>query len=74
MQIPFSSLGDFDEVISCGTAAVASPVSSLERLSTGEKYTFAANPASWKLTALADRLADIQVGKAKDAQGWCVAV
>jgi hypothetical protein len=59
-----------DEVISCGTAGATSPIKSVERLLTGEKFTFGSNHERWHLVQLARTLEDIQYRRSEDAEGW----
>ncbi|KAK8000944.1 branched-chain amino acid aminotransferase/4-amino-4-deoxychorismate lyase [Apiospora marii] len=71
VKLPLSSLNDLDEVVACGTAASAVPIESIERLSTGDKYTFPAGHDAWNLVRLANLMGDIQRGRADDKEGWC---
>ncbi|KAF4466242.1 branched-chain-amino-acid aminotransferase TOXF [Fusarium albosuccineum] len=67
-KLPFSSLGELDEVAAVGTAAAAVPISSLDKLSTGEKITFS---GSGELVGLARQMGAIQRGHGEDKDGWC---
>ncbi|BCS05485.1 putative secondary metabolism biosynthetic enzyme [Aspergillus luchuensis] len=71
--LPFSSLGELDEVIAVGTAAAAVPIASIDRLSTGEKYVFQAT-GDGKLCDLARSMRAIQKGQAPDREDWCFEV
>jgi branched-chain amino acid aminotransferase len=71
--IALDSLGQFTEVGACGTAAVITPVGSVQH---GEKkYTFG-NPdqAGETLTRLYKTLQGIQYGEIPDKHGWLTAV
>ncbi|PVI05778.1 branched-chain-amino-acid aminotransferase [Periconia macrospinosa] len=70
-QLPILLIKSLDEVVACGTAACAVPIESIERLSTGDKFTFSVSHEAWNLTRLANKLNDIQRGKLDDAEGWC---
>ncbi|OJI88452.1 hypothetical protein ASPTUDRAFT_61089 [Aspergillus tubingensis CBS 134.48] len=71
--LPFSSLGELDEVIAVGTAAAAVPIASIDRLSSGEKYVFQAT-GDGKLLDLARSMRAIQKGQAPDNDDWCFEV
>ncbi|KAI1858172.1 hypothetical protein JX265_010840 [Neoarthrinium moseri] len=70
-QLPFSSLGNLDEVIACGTAAAAVPIRSLTRMSTNEKFEFGSDHKRWNLIQLAVTVDSIQRGKSIDEERWC---
>ncbi|KAK6076446.1 subgroup IV aminotransferase [Seiridium cupressi] len=71
-EVPFSSIATLNEVVAVGTAAAAVPVRSIARLSTNEKYSFAASEhGEAKLVALSHLMASIQRGRADDTEGWC---
>ncbi|KAH8724219.1 aminotransferase [Phaeosphaeriaceae sp. PMI808] len=67
--VPFSSVAALTEVVAVGTAAAAVPVKSITRQSTHETIEFKGGKR--KLLDLAAKIADIQRGRAVDAQGWC---
>ncbi|KAK8076211.1 aminotransferase [Apiospora phragmitis] len=70
-DVPFSSIGELDEVVAVGTAAAAVPVKSLVRLSTNEKFGFpASDKKEGKLLGLSRLVAGIQRGHAEDTEGW----
>ncbi|KAK8109023.1 hypothetical protein PG984_014824 [Apiospora sp. TS-2023a] len=70
-DVPFSSIGELDEVVAVGTAAAAVPVKSLVRLSTNEKFAFpGSDKAEAKLLELSRLVAGIQRGHAEDTEGW----
>ncbi len=72
-QIDIDTLDRFSEVGACGTAAVITPVGSLQY---GEKlYTFGdENKAGATLTELHDRLQGVQYGDIADTHNWMVTV
>lgn len=74
LQLPFSSVGKLDEVVSCGTAGSAAPIKSIERPKTGEKFTFNGDYDKWNLMQLANTLGDVQYGRSEDTEGWLWAV
>ena len=61
-------MGELDEVAAVGTAAAAVPISSLDKLSTGEKFTF---EGSGELVGLARQMGAIHRGQSEDVNGWC---
>ncbi|KAH8695208.1 branched-chain-amino-acid aminotransferase [Talaromyces proteolyticus] len=67
--LPFSSLGDLDEVIAVGTAAAAVPIATIDQLSTNKQYTFKAT-SEGKLVGLARIMLDIQQGRRQDVDDW----
>ena len=70
-QIPEEELSTFEEAGACGTAAVISPISYIDDLDTGVRYTFSKDgqpgPISKKLY---DTLRGIQYGTIEDKHGW----
>lgn len=74
-QIPEEELSTFDEAGACGTAAVITPISYIDDLETGKRYTFSADgkpgPISEKLY---NRLRAIQYGDEPDVHGWVTVV
>lgn len=70
-QIPEEELSTFEEAGACGTAAVISPISYIDDLDTGVRYTFSKDgqpgPISRKLY---DTLRGIQYGTIEDKHGW----
>ena len=70
-QIPEEELATFEEAGACGTAAVISPISYIDDLDTGVRYTFSEDgkpgPISRKLY---DTLRGIQYGTIEDKHGW----
>ena len=64
-------LGSFQEAGACGTAAVISPISSIENLDTGRLYVFTKdNKAGPISTKLYEQLTGIQYGCIEDIHGW----
>jgi len=70
-QIPEEELSTFEEAGACGTAAVISPISYIDDLDTGVRYTFSKDgqpgPVSTKLY---ETLRGIQYGTIEDKHGW----
>lgn len=70
-QIPEEELATFEEAGACGTAAVISPISYIDDLDTGVRYTFSKDgrpgPVSTKLY---ETLRGIQYGTVEDRHGW----
>ncbi len=70
-QIPEEELSTFEEAGACGTAAVISPISYIDDLDTGVRYTFSEDgkpgPVSTKLY---ETLRGIQYGTVEDKHGW----
>lgn len=70
-QLPFSKLGDLDEVAAVGTAAAAVPIKCLDRLSTNEKFVFPKCGEDGSMIELVKQMFAIQRGLAEDTEGWC---
>lgn len=70
-QIPEEELETFEEAGACGTAAVITPISYIDDLETGKRYTFSPDgkpgPVS---TRLYNHLTAIQYGIEEDKRGW----
>ena len=70
-QIPEEELETFEEAGACGTAAVISPISYIDDLDTGKRFTFSKDgkpgPVSHKLYT---HLRNIQYGIEPDIHGW----
>lgn len=70
-QIPEDELATFEEAGACGTAAVISPISYIDDLDTGVRYTFSKDgqpgPISRKLY---ETLRGIQYGIIEDKHNW----
>ena len=73
--IPEEELDTFEEAGACGTAAVISPISYLDDLDNGKRYTFSKDgkpgPVSTKLY---NHLRNIQYGIEEDKHGWTTVV
>ena len=74
-QIPEEELATFEEAGACGTAAVISPISYIDDLDTGVRYTFSSDgkpgPVS---TRLYNHLRNIQYGIEEDRHGWTTVI
>ena len=74
-QIPEEELATFEEAGACGTAAVISPISYIDDLDTGQRFTFSKDgkpgPVSTKLY---NHLRSIQYGTEEDKHGWTTVV
>lgn len=66
-------LPTFEEAGACGTAAVISPISYLDDLDTGQRYTFGDEPGPWS-TKLYKTLRGIQYGEIEDKHHWTTVV
>ena len=71
--VPEEELPTFEEAGACGTAAVISPISELDDLATGKKYSFGDKPGPWS-TKLYETLRGIQYGTVEDKHGWTTVV
>lgn len=70
-QILVEELAQVDEAAACGTAAVASPIGAIDDLDKGITYVIAKDGQPGKtVTALYNRLRDIQLGRCEDTHGW----
>lgn len=67
--IPEEELVTFEEAGACGTAAVISPISYIDDLETGKRYSFG-EEAGPKSKRLFDKLRNIQYGIEPDVHGW----
>jgi len=72
-QIPEDELATFEEAGACGTAAVISPISYIDDLDTGKRYSFGDEPGPWS-KKLYDTLRGIQYGTIEDKHGWTTVV
>lgn len=74
-QIPEEELETFEEAGACGTAAVISPISYIDNLDTGKRFTFSKDgkpgPVSEKLY---NRLRGIQYGTVEDTHNWTTVI
>lgn len=71
-HIPIEEIATFEEAGACGTAAVISPVDSVQDRENGNVYQIAKNgePGPW-CVKLYNRLTGIQFGEVEDKFGWC---
>ncbi|OAL68546.1 branched-chain amino acid aminotransferase [Trichophyton rubrum] len=70
IQIPYSELPYFTEVLAAGTAAMILPVKSITRRSTGDTFEFAVNGPGEGCKKLSKALLDVQKGIVKSDLGW----
>ena len=72
-KISFESLEKFSEIGACGTAAIITPVYSIDRK--GMTYTFGEPERAGEITTkLYERLEAIRLGEVDDKFGWLVEV
>ena len=71
--IPEEELETFEEAGACGTAAVISPISYIDDLDTGKRYSFGDKPGPMS-KKLFDTLRGIQYGEIEDKHGWTTVV
>jgi branched-chain amino acid aminotransferase len=71
--IPEEELETFEEAGACGTAAVISPISYIDDLDTGKRYSFGDKPGP-QSKRLFDTLRGIQYGEIEDKHGWTTIV
>ena len=71
--IPEEELETFEEAGACGTAAVISPISYIDDLDTGKRYSFGEKPGP-QSKKLFDTLRGIQYGEIEDRHGWTTIV
>lgn len=70
-HIRVEELAEVDEAAACGTAAVATPIGTIDDIDTGTTYVIAKDGQPGKVvTALYNRLRDIQMGRYEDKHGW----
>jgi len=67
--VPETELSTFEEAGACGTAAVISPISYIDDIDTGERFSFGEKPGPWS-TKLYNKLRNIQYGIEEDTHGW----
>ena len=73
--IPEEELDTFEEAGACGTAAVISPISYLDDLDKGKRYTFSKDGKPGPIsTKLYNHLRNIQYGIEEDKHGWTTVV
>lgn len=74
-RIPIEELNEVDEAAACGTAAVGSPIGTIEDLETGTIYKIAKDGKPGPVcTKLYKALKAIQHGEAPDTHNWCTIV
>ena len=74
-QIPEEELATFEEAGACGTAAVITPISYIDDLETGKRYTFSKDGKPGPIsTRLYHHLRGIQYGTEEDKHGWTTVV
>ncbi len=72
-QIPEEELETFEEAGACGTAAVISPISYIDDLETGKRYSFGEEPGPVS-KKLFEHLRNIQYGIEQDKHNWTMVV
>lgn len=73
--IPEEELDTFEEAGACGTAAVITPISYIDDLETGKRYTFSKDGKPGPVcTKLYNHLRGIQYGTVEDIHGWTTVV
>jgi len=74
-QIPEEELATFEEAGACGTAAVISPISYIDDLDTGQRFTFSKDGKPGPMsTKLYNHLRNIQYGIEEDKHDWTTVV
>ncbi len=74
-EIPEEELATFEEAGACGTAAVISPISYIDDLDTGQRFTFSKDGKPGPIsTKLYNKLRAIQYGTEEDIHGWTTVV
>ena len=74
-QIPEEELATFEEAGACGTAAVITPISFIDDLETGKRYTFSKDGKPGPISErLYHHLRAIQYGDEPDTHGWVTIV
>jgi branched-chain amino acid aminotransferase len=73
--VPVDELAEFEEVGACGTAAVISPICSIDDPATGKSYKYCKDgkPGPWTMK-LYNELTGIQNGDVEDRFGWMTVV
>lgn len=70
-HIPYEELAEFEEVGTCGTAAVCSPIGQIDDLDNGRQFIYGMEESGPVIKKLYDALRAIQHGEAEDTHGWC---
>lgn len=74
-RIRVEELAEVDEAAACGTAAVATPIATIDDIDKGITYTIAKDGKPGEIvTMLYNKLRDIQLGKCEDVHGWTTIV
>lgn len=74
-NISVEELAQMDEAAACGTAAVATPIGSIDDLDKNVTYVLSKDgKPGEKVTLLYNRLQDIQYGRYEDLHGWTTIV
>ena len=68
-KVPIEELAEFEEVGACGTAAVITPIKSIQDRDTGKVYSYPEEPGNYS-TQLYKKLLGIQYGNEPDTHGW----
>lgn len=70
-EIPYEELETFEEVGTCGTAAVCTAIGEIFDLDNKKSFNYGNGEAGPKITALYNHLRGIQDGELPDTHGWC---
>lgn len=70
-HIPFEELKEFDEVGTCGTAAVCTPIGQIDDLDTGDSFEYGMEESGPVIKKLYETLQAIQYGEGEDKHDWC---
>lgn len=68
-KVPYEELATFEEVGTCGTAAVISPIKRIFDADENREYNYGNEPGKWS-TILYNKLRAIQYGDEPDKYGW----
>lgn len=69
-HILYEELGEFDEVGTCGTAAVCTAIGQIDDIDTGKSFKYGMQEAGPVVTKLYNKLHGIQLGEEEDPYGW----
>lgn len=70
-HIPYEELTEFEEVGTCGTAAVCTAIGLIDDIDEGRKFEYGMEDAGPVTTKLYHKLRGIQYGTEPDTHGWC---
>ena len=70
-HIPYEELTEFEEVGTCGTAAVCTAIGLIDDIDEGRKFEYGMEDAGPVTTKLYHKLRGIQYGTEHDTHGWC---